>query len=436
MILPKELREIVKVFLPDGKNERLLLFFILLIYSLFCIPIALDTFFLDYESVIQKGRPVHDVYFGFDSHRYFHFGKNSIVPHPLIYLITKPFLYISDVLIIIFQTLKAKTIFSVLITMYCVSMSAIIVYRFLKRIVVVDNFMACLLTLMFSYFATNIYLSFTFESFTFSLLLLAAMMYFYSCNMLKNRSVSFLSDAFFCLLAGGITITNFGKGIVSIFFGKYSIQKRFKRIALISVVFVLVVLLAYILFDEGASQSSEILWHYKYFSSSSMNILGYIIYVIDTFFIAPILSFDFRVVDHGAEPIKSIWLSINYNHSVGEVMRFWYRYIFAAIFYGMIFTSVLMNRKNKIVLFLFSLWGLDFLLHIILKFGVIDGYFMYSAHWVYLLPIFLGFLYNAVKDKYRKIFISGAIFLFIAIVVNNSFMLHKFISIVYNYYLI
>ena len=49
----------------------------------------------------------------------------------------------------------------------------------------------------------------------------------------------------------------------------------------------------------------------------------------------------------------------------------------------------------------FSFAAMDMILHMGLGFGIPEIYIM-AAHWIYVIPISMGFLMKAVNEKYRQ----------------------------------
>lgn len=89
----------------------------------------------------------------------------------------------------------------------------------------------------------------------------------------------------------------------------------------------------------------------------------------------------------------------------------------AGIWYG---------RKSKYLWLVLSYFALDFVLHIGLGFGLNEVYIM-AAHWIYALPIAMGFLVKNAKARYRKYLVGtmAAIALYL-IIYNGSLIIGYF----------
>lgn len=421
---------LIKLFFPNKKNEWIIFSLFFLIYISYSLPIALNTEFLDFGGKLN-GKYLADLYSSFDNLRYFHDGRGGLLPHPLILLITKPILWIGSILILIFQTIKAKTVFVLLVTVCTMSMSTTIVNRYLTTIIELKKGISLLITLIYGFFSTCLLLAFTFESFIFSLCFLSIMVFYYSSIMKNGKNSSLLADLFFSIGAGGITITNFAKGIICIYFEKNSFKRKVFKIALISISFTILVLIAYTIFENGISQAYRLHKAYDTFSSYSKEtgIIGYTTRIIDTFFIAPILSYDFITVKHPFDSLLRIIHDIDENYNFSRLFQFSWRSLFTLVFYTLIFLSLILNHKRKLVILLIAIWGVDIFIHLIMKFGIYDGYFIYGGHWVYVFPLLLGWLYKAFK--YKKALQYIYISIFSVLVINNISTLLNFVKLVF-----
>ena len=118
------IKKIFWVFVPKDRTELLLLIIIMCFYLSYSIYLALNT------SVVDNNIHPFDLYFSFDNPSIFHKGFDNIEGHPLILLITQPILLIGKFLIFIFDIIKAKTIFIVIICSYLIAMSSLYIYKY------------------------------------------------------------------------------------------------------------------------------------------------------------------------------------------------------------------------------------------------------------------------------------------------------------------
>lgn len=415
----REVKDIVKLFYPNNKQEWILISFLFAFYLSFGLVLALDTYLLDYKDKIT------DFHFSFDSLSFFLMDGEDLVSHPLIRVITRPIAYLSGIIAGFFGYAKIKTILVLLFTVYCVSMSGILVFRFLKKQVELNTVLSILLTVMYASFFTCFILSFTYESFTISVLFLMAMTYFYASSIKNDTKTNFGADLFFTLMAGGITTTNFAKGVACVFFTKGDLKSRVLRMSILSILFLLICFGIYSIFIQNAdSQYNNVLGKYSTYSNAAMGISDYLMRIIDTFLIMPILSLDLVVIDHYIEPLKRIIHTFDTNWE-----NDWWRYSFAIVFYGLLLLGVVKNYKNKIVLMLVAIFAVDICIHILLRFGLSEGFFLYGGHWIFIFPLLLGFLYKAINNKYQKLLFGTYIVLAIVLFVGNISAIYKFVNL-------
>lgn len=321
----RQIEKIYRLLLPENKQELILISFLFVFYLSFALVLVFDSNLLDYNTVRA------DLYFSFDSLIFYHMNGEDLVSHPFIRLITRPISYTAGIISSLFGYAKLKTILILLFTVYCVSMSCILVFRFLKNIIELNIMPSLLLSLMYASFFTCQILSFTLESFTISLLFLMVMSYFYALSIKNDSKNSFMTDAFFSLMAGGITTTNFAKGVVCVFFSKGDYKPKIIRILLLSVSFVVICFVVYGIFIQNPdSQYNNVFGKYSTYSSASITIGEYVMRIIDTFLIMPILSLDLLVIDHYVDSLNRIIHTFEASLSTS-----WWRYLFAIVFYGL-----------------------------------------------------------------------------------------------------
>lgn len=417
-----------KLFFPENKQEWILISFLFIFYLSFGLILALNTDMLDYIS--RSGYVVSDVHFSFDNLQYFYSGRSNVISHPAVILLTKPLVFLGDFIESIF-CLKAKTVFILVFTIYCVSMSCIIVRRFLVKILDLDNNITFLLCIIYASFCTCQILSFTFETFTLSLFFLTILLYYYSYNIKYKRDNSFLSNAFLASVIGGITITNFAKSLVCIFFAERNYKIGIKNIILVSLFFTCICFLSYSYYkDDVLYAYGNFSDRYITFSESTKAGFVYIKTIVDTFFIAPILSYDMYVTVLPHDQVDAVIHRFNDHFSFDEI----WRYVFALIFYGLIIFSVVKNYKNRIMLMILAVFSIDIFIHLILGFGISEGFFIYGGHWIFILPLLFGFLYMSMDLKYRKILFGIFCILCSVLLINNLSMIYKLLELSLEYF--
>lgn len=119
---------------------------------------------------------------------------------------------------------------------------------------------------------------------------------------------------------------------------------------------------------------------------------------------------------------------------VFEYYSYWWQYLFAGILFLLILVSLLSNYRNKLVQLLFLLILVDVSIHAVLRFGIFDG-FIFGGHWLFFVPLMLGWGYSAIRSvKIKKFMLCLLSVLLIGLVVNNFMQLIKFINLATQYF--
>ncbi len=84
---------------------------------------------------------------------------------------------------------------------------------------------------------------------------------------------------------------------------------------------------------------------------------------------------------------------VNYRH--------WWNYAVEAIIMVLFVAGIWAGRKSRFLWLVMSYFALDMMLHIGLGFGLNEVYIM-TAHWIYALPIAIGFLLKKAKPRYAR----------------------------------
>lgn len=72
-------------------------------------------------------------------------------------------------------------------------------------------------------------------------------------------------------------------------------------------------------------------------------------------------------------------------------------------------------------------FGFDIFLHVIIGFGSGEA-FLYGGHWVFLVPLFIGWLHKSITEKEKKILLYVISFLFLSLIINNIIQITYFIN--------
>lgn len=106
--------------------------------------------------------------------------------------------------------------------------------------------------------------------------------------------------------------------------------------------------------------------------------------------------------------------------------RYWWNYAVEGIISLLFLAGIWYGRKSKYLWLVLSYFALDMVLHIGLGFGINEVYIM-TAHWIYALPIAMGFLIKNAPIRFRKYLIGivAAIALYL-IIYNGSLIVGYF----------
>ena len=107
--------------------------------------------------------------------------------------------------------------------------------------------------------------------------------------------------------------------------------------------------------------------------------------------------------------------------------RYWWNYAVEGIISLLFLAGIWYGRKSKYLWLVLSYLALDMVLHIGLGFGINEVYIM-TAHWIYALPITMGFLVKNAPVRFRKYLtgIVAAIALYL-IIYNGSLIVGYFL---------
>ena len=106
--------------------------------------------------------------------------------------------------------------------------------------------------------------------------------------------------------------------------------------------------------------------------------------------------------------------------------RYWWNYAVQGIISLLFLAGIWYGRKSKYLWLVLSYFALDMVLHIGLGFGINEVYIM-TAHWIYALPIAMGFLIKNAPIRFRKYLVGivAAIALYL-IIYNGSLIVGYF----------
>lgn len=419
----KELLTAFKALFPKNKEELILLLFLFLVYGSFGWVIANETCIQD--CLIKK----YDVYLNYDVGMRFHgvpFGYD--IAHPLFNLYSTPISLVLEFFMDLYGNYKIKTIGFAMICNLMVSLSAVYIYRYLVEIVKIKNILLLSLFVLFYAFSfTCLVLSFTIETYAFSIFFLSFFVYYYSLRIQEGRKFRFLTNLFFCFVLGGITITNTAKAMIPMFLVKEKFSKVLKQAFIIGCLLLICFLAAiyregvfeFFLFrftDARPTEASEMLFlsGWKALVGGAVlfpNIMTTLdIIPKDTAILVGLEYKDYLMYEIDAIPFSYVW-----------------EHAYTILLTLLIFIPLFTDFRNKLVQLLFLLFSVEIVLHMILKYGMLEAY-IYGGHWVYIVPLLFGWGYKSLASWKRYTYLGVIGCLFICMVINNYVRLIEFID--------
>ena len=405
----------IKLVFPQNRKEMLFLCGTMAFYLSYSFYLVIYTNIMEF--------PYYDSYFNFDITPIINDGYPNLVSHPLLIFLTKPIVLIGNLISILSGNDKAKFLFIAIFCSYLITSSIMYITRYLREIIGLNKLNTSIITIYYLLFSTNLILSFSFESFTYTSFILSYGIYYYSLKIKEQKNSPISVNTIFCLTLGGITLTNFFKGIILVCFTQKKINSLIRQFIVIGLFFsVLLCFLAVILYTNYDDNIvDKINGRYAFFSSLSEN----------TSFINKTLNFLGSPILHGKinkqqvlfdEPTIVLDVIVNkYSYQL------WQK-IYIIILMSLVAISIFINRSKKQVLVIFFLFSIDLFIHIVFQFGSHEPY-IYGGHWVYTIPVLLGWLYKSIPIK--KISYSYTIVLVVMTIIlcyNNLKMLSQFIS--------
>ncbi len=316
-----------------------------------------------------------------------------------------------------------RTVFCILLMNLLVSGGLVLLFRYLRRIVLLPLSRALLLTFLAAGSFTTIILSFTTESYPFSFFLLILSLLVLSWEYKMRRSFNTYTLTVFTFLLGGVTISNAGKPLLASLVGILPFREKLRNIFkslfpfLVCVVVVFVFYSLKSFFDPETETSP---------AGSALDLLQYFRH--DELFAHALIN------DFWANTFMTTPLSLQFvGHE--QVLRptiylHGWQYAVPYILLLLCLASVFLNvRKNPYVQILSLYFVIDLFVHVGLGYGM-DEAVLFGGHFLFLVPMLIGWLYRKLpKHTYKTLDITLLILLF-CIVTFNSMELNRLWSLI------
>ncbi len=107
--------------------------------------------------------------------------------------------------------------------------------------------------------------------------------------------------------------------------------------------------------------------------------------------------------------------------------RYWWNYAVEGAISLLFLAGIWYGRKSKYLWLVLSYFALDMVLHIGLGFGINEVYIM-TAHWIYALPIAMGFLVKNAPIRFRKYLIGIVAAIALYLIIYNGRLIVGYFS--------
>jgi len=415
--------DFIKTVFPATKFETLLFLIFLSIYG------ALGTYIALNYRIIFDNRIPWDAYFSFDNRAIVMTG-GGFERHPLANYF---FNWIREFALLLSDGKKDANFRLVLAwcSNFAVSLSLIQIYKYLKNIIRLPKNISLLILSFFAFFTTNILLSFTPETYTYTLFFLVLFNYYAALKLKKEEIIPATALTLATISIGGLTVTNAVKVFISVLFEKNLFQnwKKFGNAVLrvlMSVVIFVLLFLYRLDFDymRFLNKSGE---QYDKFSKPKVTPLWDMI--SSWFFGGNMLFPSFVIRDYHNK--KGFYYKALFMDVYTSVIP----YIFVAAVLILVFWSYFKNFKNKLVQVLMISFLVDIVIHCILKFGLHTSY-IYGGHFIFVVPLLIGWLFYSYKNSPKMLsflFVTvGVLFFYLAM--NNLLRMEEFFVFLEKYY--
>ena len=420
----KKIRSFFSYIFPCYGVELIVFMLGLIGYGVLATIIAWD------YRIVYDDRIPWDAYFSFDNRAIVTTG-GGFERHPL----ANYFFDQIRELALFFSQGKRDGVFRLVLSWFSVvaiSLSCVQVFKYLKNIIELPTYLALLLVLFFCFFSTNILLSFTPETYTYTLLFLLIFNYYAARRLQENKGISIMALTLGGVAIGGLTITNIVKVYIPLLFEKNVFRKgkALGSVLLKGFVSVAVFVLLYLnrvnfdvyrIFAKTGEQ-------YEKFSKPKITPIWDMI--VSWFFGGNVLFSNLVVRDYhnkkGFE-YKALFMD---TYSTGLP------YVFVGLLLGLVLWSYIKNFRNTFVQILMISFLVDITIHCVLKFGLHTSY-IYGGHFVFIYPLMIGWLFFA----YRK---SPKILSFLAsvlgvmtfyLIINNIYRMEEFFIFLNTFYM-
>ena len=424
MKLLNKILSFLKSVFPSTKTELLIFLFFVIVYG------ANAWFIAENYRIIYDDRIPWDAYFSFDNRAIVQTG-GGFERHPLSNYffdqIRNFALWISGN--------RYDSVFRLVLALFStvvISLANVQIFKYLNNIIKLPLKISLLILAFYGLFVTNILLSFTPETYTYTLLFLSIFNYYSAKKIKEEKSVSFAATIFGSVFIGGLTITNIVKVYIPFLFEKKifwnwkKIGWAVAKIATSVMVFLFLFMLRLNFnFQNFLNKTEE---QYDKFSKPKITPLWDMI--TSWFFGGNVLFSNYEIRDYHTKDktfyYKALFMDV-YTSAIP--------YIFIGLILLIVILSVVKNYKNKLIWILVISFSIDILIHCVLKFGLHTSY-IYGGHFVFVYPLLLGWLFFSYRNKTISLSILYGVIMMMTVYLgfNNFYRLGEFYQFLETYY--
>lgn len=318
---------------------------------------------------------IHDLYLGFDNT----YQNTSAVRHPLLKILS---LFLNKIL----KFSNHPDLFLIGICSTLLSIQNLFIYKYLTNIISLRKIEAICILILYMGFSSNLILSFTFESYTFSTCFISIYLFFNAYLQKQKQEISPIFFYSFFSIISGITITNGFKILLTSY---KKISKIFLKHFII--IFIIGCSICFAFFYDSIINS---IIHSSQFLKSGEH-YGYDIFYL--FLGGSIIFPDLEIQNlyyENAKYIKTI--------SAVYPNIFSIKTLIITNLLTIITISVIKNFKNQYVQTLIIFFCVDIFIHCILKLGLNEAQ-IFGGNFIGIYPLFIGFLVK--NSPYNKVII-------------------------------
>ena len=424
MKLLNKILSFLKSVFPSTKTELLIFLFFVIVYG------ANAWFIAENFRIVYDDRIPWDAYFSFDNRAIVQTG-GGFERHPLSNYffdqIRNFALWISGN--------RYDSVFRLVLALFStvvISLANVQIFKYLNNIIKLPLKISLLILAFYGLFVTNILLSFTPETYTYTLLFLSIFNYYSAKKIKEEKSVSFAATIFGSVFIGGLTITNIVKVYIPFLFEKKifwnwkKIGWAVAKIATSVMVFLFLFMLRLNFnFQNFLNKTEE---QYDKFSKPKVTPLWDMI--TSWFFGGNVLFSNYEIRDYHTKDktfyYKALFMDV-YTSAIP--------YFFIGLILLIVILSVVKNYKNKLIWILVISFSIDILIHCVLKFGLHTSY-IYGGHFVFVYPLLLGWLFFSYRNKTISLSILYGVIMMMTVYLgfNNFYRLGEFYQFLETYY--